>query len=48
MKNIIFDRNISNYYTSDLLSRYSKNMSMTACKMIITSFSNKINNIKQP
>lgn len=48
MKNSVFDRNISNYYTSDLISRYSKNMSTTAVKTITTSFSNKINNIKQP
>lgn len=48
MKNTIFDRNISNYYTSDLISRYSKNMSTTAVKTITTSFSNKINNTKQP
>lgn len=48
MKNTIFDRNISNYYTSDLSSRYSKNMSTTASKVIITSFANKINVTKQP
>lgn len=48
MKNNILDRNISNYYTSDLLTRYSKNMSVTASKVIMTSFANKINSIKQP
>lgn len=48
MKNTIFDRNISNYYTSDLSTRYSKNMSTTASKVIITSFANKINVTKQP